>query len=180
MGWALPALRLPRDSSYFEAIPQKNWGHAQKWQQKYQQAVSKRGCLLLKQTPTRKPIEESELQSTFEKVKEDIPEQAHSIIQAFIKSPPEWNEQGKALTTFEWEIDNIHAIFSGLKTKKTDLYSLTKQFYEDEYPDTLTEAELDYLETLKKRKAKEANEEDKEFYDNHRSELENDRTLKTK
>ncbi|MGK7954104.1 MAG: DNA translocase FtsK, partial [Crocosphaera sp.] len=180
LGWALPALRLPRDSGYFEAIPQKTWGHAQKWQQKYQQAVSKRGCLLLKQTPTRKPIEETELQSTFEKVKEDIPEQAHSIIQAFIKSPPEWNEQGKALTKFEWEIDNIHAIFSGLKTKKTDLYSLTKQFYEDEYPDNLTEPELDYLETLKKRKAKEANEEDKEFYDNHRSELENDRTLKTK
>ncbi len=180
LGWALPALRLPRDSGYFEAIPQKTWGHAQKWQQKYQQAVSKRGYLLLKQTPTRKPIEETELQSTFEKVKEDIPEQAHSIIQAFIKSPPEWNEQGKALTKFEWEIDNIHAIFSGLKTKKTDLYSLTKQFYEDEYPDSLTESELDYLETLKKRKAKEANEEDKEFYDNHRSELENDRTLKTK
>jgi S-DNA-T family DNA segregation ATPase FtsK/SpoIIIE len=180
LGWALPALRLPRDSGYFEAIPEKAWGHALRWQQKYQQAVSKRGCLLLKQTSTRKPIEESELQSTFEKVKEDIPEQAHSIIQAFIKSPPEWNEQGKALTKFEWETDNIHSLFSGLKTKKTDLYSLTKQFYEDEYPDSLTESELDYLETLKKRKAKEANEDDKEFYDTHRSELENDRPLKTK
>ncbi|MEG3437734.1 FtsK/SpoIIIE domain-containing protein [Pannus brasiliensis CCIBt3594] len=180
LGWALPALRLPRDSGYFEAIPEKEWGHAQKWQQKYQQAISKRGCLLIKQTPTRKAIEESELQSAFEKVKDEIPSLAYSTVEAFIKSAPEWNESARALTYFEWETDNINSLFLGLKSKKTDLYSLTKQFYEDEYPNSLTEADIEYLETLKKRGTKEANEEDKEFYDTHRSELENDRSLKTK
>jgi S-DNA-T family DNA segregation ATPase FtsK/SpoIIIE len=180
LGWALPALRLPRDSAYFEAIPEKTRGRTQQWKQKYQQAISKRGCLLLKQTSTRKPIEESQLQSAFEEVKDEIPLEAHSIVEAFIKSPPEWNEQTQALTYFEWETDNINSIFSGIKTKKTDLYSLTKQFYEDEYSNSLTEKDTEYLETLRKRGIKEANEEDKEFYDTHRSELENNRILKTK
>ncbi|MCW6038726.1 hypothetical protein K4A83_20975 [Spirulina subsalsa FACHB-351] len=181
LGWALPALRLPRDSGYFDAIPEKAWGHARKWQDKYQQAISKRGCLLIKQTPSRQPIEASDLKSAFEKVKDEVPLEAHSVIEEFIKTPPEWNKQAQALTFWEWETDNINALFGGMKTKKTDLYSSTRQFYEDEYPNSLTDLELDYLETLKKRKnTKEANDDDKQFYDTHRSELETDRSLKVK
>ncbi len=180
LGWALPALRLPRDSGYFESIPEKTRGQARSWQTKYQKLISDRRCFLLKQTSSRKPIEAGDLDSAFEELKETIPSEAHSIIREFIDSPPEWNDSAAALTNFEWETDNINGLFNGLKLKKTDLASATIQFYEDEFPDTLTTAEMDYLQVLKKRKCKEAQEEDKEFYDNHRSELERDKQLKNK
>ncbi|MDV3000421.1 MAG: hypothetical protein N5P05_002027 [Chroococcopsis gigantea SAG 12.99] len=180
LGWALPALRLPRDSGYFESIPEKIRGRANSWQSKYQKVINERSCFLLKQTPSRKPIEPGDLSAAFEEAQEVIPPSAHGIILNFIASAPQWNESARDLTLFEWETDNISAIFSGLKPKKTDIASATLQFYEDEFRDTLTAGETDYLQALKKRKTKEAQEEDKEFYDNHRSELEKDRQLKNK
>ncbi|HBY81561.1 MAG TPA: DNA translocase FtsK, partial [Cyanobacteria bacterium UBA11148] len=180
LGWALPALRLPRDSGYFRAIPETQLKQTQKWEKLFQQAFSKRGCLLLKQTPNRKPIDEQDLQSAFDKVKEDIPEVAYPAIAAFISSPPGWHSQAAALTEFEWELDSINSLFSGLQTQKSDIASLTLDFYNDEYPDTLTNAEIQYLTALKKRNKKEALDEDRDFYDTHRDELDIDRKLKAK
>ena len=48
LGWALPALRLPRDSGYFRAIPETQLGQTQRWEKLFQQAFTKRACLLLK------------------------------------------------------------------------------------------------------------------------------------
>jgi DNA segregation ATPase FtsK/SpoIIIE, S-DNA-T family len=180
LGWALTALELPRDSAYFRAIPENQWGKTQSWEKLFQQAFSKRGCLLLKQTPSHKPIDEQDLQSAFEKVKDDIPPIIHPVIQSFIASPLGWNASAEKLATFEWESDNINTIFSGLKAQKKDIASLTQAFFEDEYPDTLTELENQYINTLKKRKKGEALEEDREFYDSHRQELDGDRQLKAK
>src|SRR5690606_17908533 len=49
-------------------------------------------------------------------------------------------------------------------------------------PDTLTDDEILYLDNLnelfKKKKAKEATDDDKEFYDKHRHNLETDKALK--
>lgn len=181
LGWALPALRLPRDSSYFESIPEKALGQANRWQQKYQQAVAKRSCFMVKQTPTGKPIEVSDLQKNFAKVKDEISVDIHPFIEAFIKSPSQWNKEAENLTQFEWETDNINSLFNELRfSQKKDLASLTLRFYEDEYPDSLTQEDIEYLETLRKRGTKEAFEEDKEFYDIHRNDLEDDRSLKTK
>jgi len=180
LGWALPCLRLPRDSDYFQSIPNNKLGQAQSWRQKYQQAFSKRQCLLLKQTSSGKSIEAQDLQTAFAEIKEDIPLEIHTTIEAFIISPQGWNESTLALTQWEWEKDNINGLFSGVKTKKTDLASLTIQFYADEYPDTLTNSDQNYLQTLTKRRTKEANEEDQEFYEKHRHELETQRELKAK
>jgi DNA segregation ATPase FtsK/SpoIIIE, S-DNA-T family len=180
LGWALPALRLPRDSGYFRAIPETQWGQTLRWEKLFQQAFTKRACLLLKQTPNRKPIERQDLQIAFDKVKDDIPAIAHPIIDSFIGNSPGWNPQAEALAQFEWESDNINTLFSGLKTQKTDIASLTLEFFNDEYPDTLIEPELQYLTALKKRNRKEALDEDREFYDAHRQELDGDRKLKSK
>jgi len=179
LGWAFPALRLPRDSGYFQAIPETQLGRTQKWEQLFQQAFTKRGCLLIKQTPSRKPIDDQDLRAAFQKVKEDIPESAYPTIEAFINSPAEWNSPAESLAQFEWETDSIDSLFTGLQTKSTDIASLTLSFFEDEYPDTLTEPEAQYLKTLKKRR-KETLEEDREFYDSHRQELDADQKLKAK
>lgn len=180
LGWALPALRLPRDSKYFSAIPETQWGRANRWEKLFQQAFTKRACLLLKQTPTRKPLDEQDLQSTFEKVKEEIPINAHLAIQGFISSPAGWNSESEALAQFEWEADNINLLFTGLQAQKTDIASLTLAFFEDEYPENLTAEETQYLNALKKRNKKEALDEDREFYDTHRNELDANRQLKAK
>jgi DNA segregation ATPase FtsK/SpoIIIE, S-DNA-T family len=180
LGWALPALRLPRDSGFFRAIPETQWGQVQRWAKLFQQGFKQRGCLLLKQTPTGKPIEQQELEAAFEKVREDIPMAAHPAINAFIAGSFGWSQQASSLAQFEWESENINSLFSGLKTPKTDLASQTQSFFEDEYPDTLTEPEQEYLQTLRKRKTKQALDEDKEFYEAHRLELEQNRQLKSK
>ncbi|MCG9890105.1 MAG: DNA translocase FtsK [Thermosynechococcaceae cyanobacterium MS004] len=180
LGWALPALRLPRDSGYFRAIPETQLGQTQRWEKLFQQAFAKRACLLLKQTSNRKPIDEQDLQTAFDKVKDDIPAIAHPTIQSFIASSAGWTLETEALSKLEWESDNINTLFSGLQAQKTDLASLTLDFFNDEYPETLTDSEIQYINTLKKRKTKEALDEDREFYDAHRQELEGDRKLKAK
>jgi len=180
LGWALPALRLPRDSGYFRAIPEAQWGQTQRWEKLFQQAFTKRACLLLKQAPNRKPIDEQDLQTAFDKVKDGIPANAYPIIQSFIVSAAGWTPQTERIAQFEWEADNINTLFSGLQAQKTDIASLTLEFFNDEYPDTLIESETQYINALKKRKKSEALDEDREFYDTHRHELEVDRKLKAK
>jgi len=180
LGRALPALRLPCDSGYFSAIPETQLGKSQRWERAFQELKSKRECLLIKQRQNRKPIEEQELRDAFEKVREDIPEIAHSAIVAFISSPAGWNEKSKAIAKFEWETNSISSLFSGLQTQKTDIASLTISFFSDEFPDVLTEIEIQYLNALKKRNKKEALDDDREFYETHRTELESDRKLKAK
>jgi DNA segregation ATPase FtsK/SpoIIIE, S-DNA-T family len=180
LGWALPALRLPRDSGYFRAIPETQLRQTQRWEKLFQQAFTKRACLLLKQSLSRKPIDEQDLQTAFDKVKDDIPPVAHWTIESFIASSAGWTDQAEALAQFEWESQNINTLFSGLQAQKTDIASLTLEFFDDEYPDTLTELESQYINALKKRNKREALDEDREFYDAHRQELEGDRKLKAK
>ena len=180
LGWALPALRLPRDSGYFSATSENQWGRVNHWEKLFQQVFAKRACLLLKQTPNRKLIDGQDLQTAFDKVKDDIPAIAHPIIQTFIASSAGWTDETKAFAEFEWESQNINTLFSGLQAQKTDIASLTLEFFNDEYPDTLTESESQYINALKKRNKREALDEDREFYDAHRQELEGDRKLKAK
>jgi S-DNA-T family DNA segregation ATPase FtsK/SpoIIIE len=177
LGWALPELRLPRDSGYFEAIEENKRGQANKWQSLFQTAISKYGCYLLKETPTRRLIESDELRDAFKRVKDDIPQERHEIVERFIDSQPGWNDAAKALAHLEWRADNIHTLFTGLRTRRVSLAAETKQFFADVFPESLTEEDSHYLETLVDRQALEP---DKQFYEAHRHELEYKPPLKAK
>ncbi|MGF9796391.1 FtsK/SpoIIIE domain-containing protein [Brevibacillus agri] len=179
LGWALPALRLPRDSSFFESIPENGLGHMSKWRKMYFDAYTKRGCYLYKQTPNRQPIENDQLLSIYEKVKEHIPIEYHSVVEYFILSKETWSEATDRFSELEWERDKVSLLFTEIKVLKVDLGTKTKQYFEDEFPESLTDEEKDYLSTLSKRKVKEASEEDKEFYERHRHELDGERPLKS-
>ncbi|MGD9681877.1 MAG: FtsK/SpoIIIE domain-containing protein [Candidatus Obscuribacterales bacterium] len=180
LGWSLPALRIPRDTGFFEAIPDKFRGQVNRWQRLFNQAVNKRKCLLVKETPSRKSIDPSDLLATFERVREDIPEDKHELIRTFIEAPSGWNTSSQALAECEWEIDSIGALFSGIRTRKLDLVSATLQLFDDEYQDTLTDDELQYLEGLRARSSKEPTDEDADFYEKYRGELEHDKGLRAK
>ncbi|MDF9843744.1 MULTISPECIES: FtsK/SpoIIIE domain-containing protein [unclassified Paenibacillus] len=182
LGWALPALRIPRDSYFFDSIPDNALGHASRWKKKFLEAYTKRACYLYKQHPNRQLIENSDIMSSYEKVKSEIDPAVQPIMELFINSNANWSNAAERLAQLEWEGDKVNLLFFELKPMKINLAERTRQLYEDEFPNTLTDEELIYLSNLdeffKKRKAKEATEEDKEFYDKHRQNLETDKSLK--
>ncbi|WP_433938563.1 FtsK/SpoIIIE domain-containing protein [Paenibacillus lautus] len=182
LGWALPALRIPRDSFYFDAIPEKALGHASRWKKMFSDAYTKRACYLYKQHPNRQVIENNDIQATYNKVKSQIDPSVQVIMELFIESDINWSTAAENLSELEWESDKVNLLFFELKPLKINLAEKTRQLYEDEFPDTLTDDEITYLNNLNelfiKRKAKEASEEDKEFYDKHRQNLETDKAIK--
>ncbi|PPQ48329.1 DNA translocase FtsK [Paenibacillus peoriae] len=178
LGWALPSLRIPRDSSYFDAISSKKLNHSSQWKKMFQNAFSKRACYLIKQNPNRQLLEKEALEATLNRKKDDIPLQHHSVIEAYIYAQAGWNDFSEKLAELEWERDKVHLMFEDVKLVKAHLATRTLQHFEDEFPELLTDADISYLQTLENRKIKEANEDDKDFYEQHRQELELERSIK--
>lgn len=181
LGWALPALQLPRDSGYFLSVRPKDQTSAARWKKLFDKLVSDRKPLLLKQRPPRQVIEAEELRTQFDAVRDDIPATAHPTIEAFIASPPSWRDEAAALAELEWESDGVLQIFSGLRQKKTSLPEETIQFFDYELPDRLSDSDKEYLRQLKEAKShKEPRDDDRDFFEAHREELAQDRALRAK
>jgi S-DNA-T family DNA segregation ATPase FtsK/SpoIIIE len=181
LGWALPALQLPRDSGYFLAIRAKDQALASRWKKLFDKLVTDRRPLLLKQRPPRQVIESEELRTQFEAVRDDIPPAVHATIEAFIGAPPSWREEAALLAELEWEADGVLQVFSGLRQKKTSLAEETIQFFEFELPDRLDDLDKEYLRQLKDSKShKEPRDDDRDFFEAHREELGRDRGLRAK
>jgi len=181
LGWALPALQLPRDSGYFLTMRPKDQESAARWRRLFNKLISERKPLLVKQRPPRQIIEADELRTQFNQVRDDIPAAAHPTIEAFINAPPNWRDEAAALAELEWEADGVLQVFSGLRQKKTSLPEETIQFFEFELPDRLTDADKEYLRQLKEAKShKEARDDDRDFFEAHREELGQDKSLRAK
>ncbi|PKU52578.1 FtsK/SpoIIIE domain-containing protein [Lysinibacillus fusiformis] len=181
LGWALPALRIPRDSGYFYVIPESRQTYKNNWGKSFKELKDKRSYYLFKLTPNKDVIENEQLKNSFEEVKEYIPESIHPVIYQFIDSNSGWSNNSEIIANYEWESDNIGSLFTGIKvTKKSSLAEETREFLEDEFSELITDEDYAYLEILEKRKAKEPNDEDISFYDNHRREIETDNKLKAK
>ena len=170
LGYAQPILRLPRDCHYFDSLNEKNSGHLHKWRKLFSEAFKKRGCFLLKQTPTQTLLDEETLRASFEKVKESsIPEDIQPIAERFIKASSGWNQEAIELANCEWEF--VKPLFNGLKREKFNLGTETRKFYEEWDINLLADDDIDYLKRLEKRRTTQADEEDKQFYNSRRNEL---------
>lgn len=177
LGAALPALRIPKDSAYFNSLNEKTRGHVSRWKKLYDTAQKKRGCFLLKQTPSQVPLTEDDLQATFERVKDSIPEAVHDIVRAFICAPAGWHEQAARLSQCEWE--SVAPLFDGFRREPFNLGQATIDFYDERQPELLDDGERDYLRRLIRRKTTASDdEEDRRFYEDHRNELKEERKLK--
>jgi S-DNA-T family DNA segregation ATPase FtsK/SpoIIIE len=177
LGAALPALRIPKDSAYFNSLNDKTRNHGSRWRSLYENAQKKRACYLLKQTPSQQQILEEDLQRTFEVVKADIQEGLHSAVESFIAAPAGWNASAAELCEVEWE--SIAPLFDGFKREAFNLGQETINFYEDREPELLEESERDYLRRLIRRRTTSSDDDDdRGFYENHRQELKSDRKLK--
>lgn len=180
LGWALPALHLPRDSGYFLSIREKELEQSRRWKRLFEKLVSDRKPLLAKQRPNRQIIEAEELRSQFQEVHEDIPAHVHPAINEFIDAPAGWGDAAETLSKFEWEAESVLQVFSGIKLKKTTLPIETINFFEFTLPDRLSAADTEYLETLKTRSLKETRDDDRDFFETHRDNLGQDKALRAK
>lgn len=180
LGCALPALRIPRDKTFFNVLNEKNAGHLARWRALYNKAIRQRSCYLKKYTPTQGLLTQDQLQKAFEKVKDNIQLDYHETITDFISSDSGWNDTAKELSECEWE--GISPLFDGLKKEKFNLGRKTIEFYDEREPDLLNEDDQDYLESLIKRNSTTTSLDscDEKFYEDHRLELKDDSFLKTK
>ena len=178
LGIALPSLHIPKDSAYFNALNEKVRTHTSQWKRLFENAYNKRAGYLRKQTPSQTRLTTDDLRKEFERVKDNIPEACHVIVQTFIGAPSGWNHPAEALASCEWE--DVKPLFDGLKRERYNLGAQTKEFYHERETTLLSPTDHDYLTRLIARKTTEANDEDKEFYEAHRNELKEDPKLKSR
>ncbi|NRQ17691.1 FtsK/SpoIIIE domain-containing protein [Ensifer sesbaniae] len=178
LGYALPALQLPRDPAAFAGIKDKSRRHASVWKREYIGLRRKRHPYLLKQNPNQIVISESELRDAFEKARDVIPEIVHPVVELFIESRPAWNSGSEALANCLWE--HVKPLFEGLAREKTNLGQDTQRFYSEGPEDLLSKDDEEHLELLARRKTTASPEpEDIDFYERHRDEIREDRKLKS-
>jgi DNA segregation ATPase FtsK/SpoIIIE, S-DNA-T family len=178
LGVAFPALHVPKDTAFFHSLSDKTAGHLSKWKTLYTQAIKRRACYLLKQTPAQALLLEDDLSVAFDKVKDTVPSEIHTIVNDFIRADSGWNREAAALAACEW--DWVRPLFDGLKREKFNLGKATLEFYDERESDLLTADERDYLRRLSETKRSEAQDEDEEFYRRHRQELKEQLPLKTR
>jgi S-DNA-T family DNA segregation ATPase FtsK/SpoIIIE len=178
LGVALPALHVPKDTSFTSSLTPKNAGHTSRWKALFAQVLKKRACFLVKQTPTQALLLEDNLAESFSKVKDSIPEEIHPTIQAFIAAASGWNQQAADLAQCEWEM--VKPLFDGLKKERFNLGKATLEFYDERDESLLTAEEHEYLERLRENNRTEAQDEDEDFYRRHRNELKELAALKSK
>lgn len=178
LGVAFPALHIPKDSAFFCNLNDKTAGHVSKWKALFAQAIRRRACYLVKQTPTQALLLEDDLSAAFDKVKDAIPEAIHPTIRTFIQANSGWNQEAADLAGCEW--DMVRPLFDGLKKEPFNLGKATLDFYDEREADLLTADERDYLARLRDSKRSEAEEEDEDFYRRHRNELKEQPALKAK
>jgi S-DNA-T family DNA segregation ATPase FtsK/SpoIIIE len=169
LGVAFPALHVPKDSAFFCNLNDKTAGHLSRWKVLYAQAIKRRACYLVKQTPSQALLLEEDLVGSFNKVQDIIPAVLHPTIKAFIQADSGWNKEATELAGCEWEL--VKPLFDGLKREKFNLGKATLEFYDERDTDLLTPDERDYLARLRDNKRSEAQDEDEDFYRRHRNEL---------
>lgn len=178
LGQAMPALHFPRDSTLFDRIREGKRTHKSAWKREYNRVSRKNACFLQKQTTSQLLLSEDDLHKSFRKVRDEIPEVHHAVIENFISASSGWNQQAEALAEREW--DDIHLLFDGLRRVRLNLGEATIAFYDERSPDLLSDEDQEYLELLAKRpKANDPIDDDHAFYESHRNEIKEDRKLRS-
>ena len=180
LGDALPALKWPRHPALFRSLNDKTLGQPSKWRSLYLHVSKKLACFLKKKTPKDQTLSSDELAAAFAKVKDQIPDELHAKVEAFIAAPPKWNPEAEALSQLDWEI--IAPIFDGLQRESFNLGRETLRFYDERKPDIqLADTEVEYLDALTKRgRISQALDDDLEFYNRRRGELKEHPPLKSR
>ena len=180
IGWALPCVGLPRDTSFF--ANSKTYGMAYlPWRKAFEKLIANRSPLLNKLAPNGQPIEIEDLRQRFIDNSENFQDASvTSKINAFIEAPPGDILASRDFALLEWERDHVHLIFEKPRERQLGLAKATLQFFDldCEDPDVLESSWRKYLEDLVARERRaDWNEEDETFFELHRRYLEQDPKL---
>lgn len=182
IGWALPELRLPRDTALF--TNSRTYGSATgPWRKAFEKLFGDRAPLLVKQRKNGQNIDGAEISDRFDDNRTNINAAAHQAIEAFIAAQPGDFSLARQLCEFEWEVDGIHLLFDRTKEKKQGLAAETIEFFKADCNDSDVlspewEAHLVELKTREKRN--DWIEEDEQFFDLHRAYLDQQPKLKAR
>lgn len=180
IGWALPCVGLPRDTSFFAST--KTYGMTYlPWRKAFEKLISSRFPLLNKLSPSGQPIEIEDLRQRFIDNSESFQDVSVSTkINAFIEASPSDDIASKELSLLEWEQDHVHLIFEKPRDRQLGLAKATRRFFEldCEDLDALDSVWKKYLDDLDARERRaDWNEEDEAFFELHRRYLEQDSKL---
>ncbi len=181
LGRALPLLRLPRDTTAFATLKERerSWKHA--WRRRWEQLYADRASLLIKLQKNRQVIERADLEEQFERVKDEIPSQHHATVKSFISAPPQWCPEAESFSEIEWDNEHSSQLFTGLKTaREMHIADRTRRHFEDRDPERLSEEDAAYLQALSGRRTlKDPGPEDRLFHERHSHFLGEDVALKS-
>lgn len=180
MGWAMPWVGLPRDTSLFSS--DKKYGASSgSWKKTFEKLFAERAPLLDKLRKNGQPLDLDELRERLEANADAMADNVRETVAAFIVATPGDGEAARELALLEWEKDRVHLVFDRPKEKEHGLAQSTLNFFDNdcEDPDVLTENARKYLEDLKTRERRsEWNEDEEEdFYEGHRRYMEQDPRL---
>jgi DNA segregation ATPase FtsK/SpoIIIE, S-DNA-T family len=179
VGWALPYVGLPRDTSLFSSA--RTYGSAVgPWRKAFEKLFANRAPLLWKIRPSGQPIDPEELSQRLADNANAIPEHVRTSLEAFIAAPPDEEHSRLEVAQLEWEMDGVHLIFDKAQERQRGLADSTLYFFDNDCddPDILDARWRRYLEDLRAReKRSDWNEEDEAFFEIHRSHIEKNKQL---
>jgi S-DNA-T family DNA segregation ATPase FtsK/SpoIIIE len=182
IGWSLPKVGLPRDTSFFASA--RTYGTSYKqWKKAFEKLFAHRAPLLLRLRPTGQPLDPDEMRQRLVDNAADITDAARVALDAFINAPMGDNQPAADVAELEWETDGVCHIFDKPKEKLQGLAEHTLKFFENDCEDAeaLDEKWTRHLEDLKAReKRSEWNDDDKVFFELHRRHIEQSRQLHTR
>lgn len=179
IGWSLPYVGLPRDSSFFASA--KTYGQAiGPWRKAFEKLLTQRAPLLAKQRSNGQPIDPEEMLQRLIENSDAIDTAAQPTLEAFINAPMGDDSITWDVAQLEWEEHGVHFIFEKPRERQQGLADSTIYFFEHDCadPEVLVDGWRKHLEDLKTRERRsDWNDEDEEFFELHRRYIEQDSKL---
>ncbi|MBK6638415.1 MAG: hypothetical protein IPG34_12575 [Rhodocyclaceae bacterium] len=151
IGWSLPHVGLPRDSSFFASA--KTYGQAiGPWRKAFEKLLTQRAPLLAKQRSNGQPIDPEEMHQRLIENSESIDAAAQPTLEAFINAPMGDDSITWDVAQLEWEEHGVHFIFEKPRERQQGLANSTIYFFEHDCADSevLAEGWRKHLEDLKR------------------------------
>ena len=131
---ALPSLKLPRNSGYFDRISDAKRDHLTEWNKIFRRLHTRIRPLLVHENEKGEAISD-QLSKNVEEIKDRFSPEDQQIISDFIAAdltPDEWLDTQQNLVALDWL--SISDLFDGVtRTQALPLGDKTKQFFEDEF-----------------------------------------------
>ena len=179
IGWALPYVGLPRDTSLFSSA--KTYGQAAvPWRKAFGKLYASRAPLLYKMRPNGQPIDPDDLSARLADNAGTIRDHARVALEAFVAAQPGDAVAISEVAQLEWEMDGVHLIFDKPRARQQGLADSTLYFFDNDCDDRdiLDPVWRKHLEDLRVReKRSEWNEDDETFFELHGSHIEKNKQL---